>query len=162
MKTLTVILPMALCLALGSCADVEMAPKRLYNRDGVWLIESIQTTLYDTLGNILNDNIVLAPGELVLFKSESIDLLYGYRQGICLVYSLGQGHPMNYYMDGERAHITDMEPSDPLGISRVWTIEEKERKQQVWTHIEMHPDGASLPFSMSNKTELRLKAINAY
>ncbi|MBI3143464.1 MAG: hypothetical protein HYZ16_11620 [Bacteroidetes bacterium] len=162
MKPFILIAATAISLFFHACEQEEMASKRFFGRDGVWLIEEIKTTTYDTLGNVLKDSSILSPGELIFFNTQPYKGQSGYHQGVCLVYSLGQGNPLEYYMDNYRAHITALQPSDTLGIGRVWTIEENKKRTQVWTHVQMHPNGETLPFSLAVKTVLRLKSINAF
>ena len=123
-----------------ACDRGDMKANKLHGDTGIWKIESIAITTYDTMGNVLTDSVINEPGEFVFFSSGSASALYDYYQGVFLNYidsANDEGYTMEYYIDKERARITDMS-ADPYGLQKTYTVEKFGGRKQVWSHITMH------------------------
>lgn len=158
MKAQLPILLIMFSILFISCEKEDQHANKLHGKDGVWTIETIQYVGYDSTGNVLYDSTVAAPGELIFFSTTSLNALYGYYQGVYLDYNSNAGSVLEYMVDGSRAHIQSVDPIDPLGLSKVWTLTKEGSRKQEWTYVSFK----TAPFTLNQKMVMHLRSKNAF
>lgn len=160
MKKTAYLLFAALLVAFVSCDKGDMEIKKLNRGEGIWEITSMRYETYDSLGqHVVSTNTVSAPGELVFFKTASLDALFDYYLVVANMKDPATGnisaYPGQIYYDGNRVSMEeDSDPyhSFPNELEGVWTITDDGRKKQEWTSYALGTNG-----ELTQKTTIYLK-----
>ena len=120
-----------IAIVLVSCNKEDQHAKKLYKNQGRWTIDYVTTQLFDSTGAVISDSTVKNIGELVLFKSGSLDALYGYRQAVFLYTdSVTHAYPFEYMFDGKRISIKYCDA--PFEIDGTYSAFIDKANEQQW------------------------------
>ncbi len=134
----------AALLLLASCDTGDIEIKKLNRGEGIWQIASIRYQHYDSAGaNVVADSTRNAPGELVFFRTTTLNALYDYYLVVANMYQPNGdiiSNPGEVFYDGNRANLA--EGSGPAydfpdELEGVWTVEDDGRKKQVWAIYQL-------------------------
>ena len=121
---------LALCF---SCKKEITGANNLNRGHGTWLIETIELTYFDSIGNEIGNKLIEEPGEIVFMETH-----WGTAPEFLGVYLHFDGngraassHGFNYYSDGERLTIDASVPF-PILLEGEFTMTKNKRKKQVW------------------------------
>ncbi len=144
MKNLIRIFFPAALLLLASCDPGDIEIKKLNRGEGIWQIAGLRYQQYDSTGaNVVADSTRDNPGELVFFKTTTLNALYDYYLVVANMYqSNGDiiSNPGEVFYDGNRASLaegTGPVYDFPDELEGVWTVEDDGRKKQVWTIYQL-------------------------
>lgn len=157
-KLNTMLVAFGLLLAtLTACDDEDTKVNRVHSGSGIWAVEEIRIERFDTTGKLLETEVTENAGELVLFETGSLSLLFGFYQGVFIDHLdsvKGKvGYTLEYRIDGTRSVIQSMS-FDPHGLGGVYTIKKFGRQNQEWFNVSMHPRGE---FLINTKKTIVLK-----
>lgn len=143
----------------SSCEVGDMEIKKLNRGEGIWEITGMQYQNYDSLGqNVVTDSTISDIGELVFFKSQTIDALFNYYLVVANMKDANgniTGHPGYIFFDGNRVSMKedgDPNHSFPDGLEGIWTVTDSGRKKQEWTMYLLAPNG-----NLAQKVTIKLK-----
>lgn len=132
---------------LNSCERNERLANVMSAGSGIWLIEKVHYTNYDTTGNVTLDSVVNNMGELVFFDSSTLGELFNYNACVYIQYdSIGKpiaSYPCEYFTDKYRFDIR----YGPGIISRTYTVEDWGTNKQTWSYTttqNINPNASNL------------------
>jgi hypothetical protein len=143
-------------LLFTGCDKADMKVKKLNHGDGTWTIESLHIEYYDSLGrNVVSDETQSNLGELIFFKSTTLDALFDYHLVVADIPD-ANGNIAAYrgevYFDEDRADFDQTVDGDPFPFLGLWTVNDSSRHKQEWSSYVLKADG-----SLYSKSTLTLK-----
>lgn len=133
-------LALALFIAFAACKDrSDRIANMMSSGSGVWVIEKIHYTNYDTSGVVILDSVDTNVGEFVFFDSPTLGELFNYNACVYCEYDstgeVGASYPCEFYTDKYRFDIR----YGPGYISRTYTVEDWGSRKQTWVYTTNHP-----------------------
>lgn len=131
---LSLLAALILIAAFSACERNDILANKMSSGSGIWVIEKIQYTNYDTSGAVISDSVSENVGEFVFFDSETLSALYDYNACVFAEYdSTGDvinSYPCEFYTDKFRFDIRDA----PAYISHTYTVEDWGSNKQTWVY----------------------------
>lgn len=128
----------------ASCDVGDIEIKKLNRGKGTWQIAGLRYQHYDSTGaNVVADSTRDNPGELVFFKTTTLNALYDYYLVVANMYQPSGdiiSNPGEVFYDSNRASLAEgAGPAYdfPDELEGVWTVEDDGRKKQVWTIYQL-------------------------
>jgi hypothetical protein len=126
-------------MAFTSCERNEKMANVMSSGSGIWVIEKIHYTNYDTSGTVILDSVDTGVGEFVFFDSSTLSELYNYNACVFCEYdSTGFpsiAYPCEYFTDKYRFDIRNAPPY----IAKTYTVEDWGSQKQTWVYTTNHP-----------------------
>lgn len=137
--TIYALLVIAVVIAFTACERADSLANVMSSGKGIWQIEKIQYTYYDTSGAVTLDSVSENVGEFVFFDSETLSALFDYNACVYGEYdstgAVAASYPCEYFTDKFRFDIRDA----PQYISKTYTVEDWGTNKQTWVHTTNHP-----------------------
>ncbi len=131
-KIISGVTVLVLAILFFSCNKEDHNSKKLCRGEGRWTVDFATNEIYDSTGKVIWDTTVNNVGELVLFRTGSLEALYGYRQAVFLVTDTAGTHayPLEYVFDGKR--ITLKYCIAPYDINGTYSSAIDKKNEQQW------------------------------
>jgi hypothetical protein len=143
---------------LTGCDKADVKIKKLYHGDGIWTIENIHYEYYDANGkSVISDSTVSNPGELVFFRTGTLNELFDYHFVVANMYDAAgnvQVSTGEAFFDETRVHFGQDANSSPFPavLLALWTVNNSDRHKQEWSNYQLRLDG-----TLAVKTSISLK-----
>jgi len=132
--TISALLAIAIAIAFTACERADRLANVMSSGKGIWQIEKIQYTYYDTSGAVTLDSIDENVGEFVFFDSETLSALFDYNACVYGEYdstgAVATSYPCEYFTDKFRFDVRDA----PDYISKTYTVEDWGSNKQTWVY----------------------------
>lgn len=99
---------LAFAALLSSCDKGDQRARDLYRGDGRWSIDRFEVQTFDEFGNMTGDYLTTDLGEIIFYRTGSIDALYDYYPAMINLTKNDPGYRVwriEYYNDGDRFDI---------------------------------------------------------
>jgi hypothetical protein len=136
----------------SACEKNDLLADKMSSGDGIWIVEKIQYTNYDTTGAVISDSTQENVGEFIFFDSPTLNALYDYNACVYMHYGATEAditaYPCEFYTDKIRFDILD---GFPL-ISHTYTVVDWGSQKQEWVYTQngfnVSGPGSALSYEM--------------
>ena len=128
---------LAIVALLLSCNKEKMGSRHLNRGDGTWLIETIELTYFDSVGNVVKDSVITEPGEIVFLSTDwgTAPEFLGMYLHFDATNGLDSAYNFNYYCDGKRLTIDASTATFPIILDGQYTMDKNNRRKQIWSAL---------------------------
>lgn len=158
-KKITVPAIIALLVAgvFSACQKNDLVADKMSSGKGIWVIEKIQYTAYDSTGAVDSDSVAENVGEFIFFDSPTLNALYDYNACVYLEYGATEddvtAYPCEYFTDKKRFDIS----GDLFSICHTYSVVKWGSQKQEWVYTENNNQGQGTALSLEMRVFIKRK-----
>lgn len=142
MRTLAILSAAFIVTLFASCDKGDMEVKKLNRGEGIWVIESVEKSYYDSTGaHVDSTRLYQDVGEFVFFQNTTLNALFDEH---FVVVNLNDtsgnilAYPGGVYYDDNRVKIAT---DGGIWLDGVWTVVDNGRRKQEWAIYGLQSNG---------------------